>query len=108
LVTDRSAEAVTVVLAVALLLPAFGSFSVAVTLAVLVSVPLETGAVTTMVTVALDPLAIDPRLQVTVPALWVQVPWVGVADTKITPAGNVSVRVTPVAALGPALLTLTV
>jgi hypothetical protein len=108
LVTDRSAEAVTVVVAVALLLPAFGSFSVAVTLAVLVSVPLEAGAVTTIVTVALDPLAIDPRLHVTVPALWLQVPWVGVADTNTTPLGRVSVKLTPVAVLGPALLTLTV
>ena len=108
MVTDRSAEAVTVVLAVALLLPAFGSFSVAVTLAVLVSVPLETGAVTTMVTVADPALAIVPRLHVTVPALWLQVPWVAVADTNTTPAGNVSVRVTPLAPLGPALLTLTV
>jgi len=108
LVTDRSAEAVTVVVALALLLPAFGSLSVAVTLALLVIVPLEAGAVTAMVTVADPALAIVPRLHVTVPALWVQVPWVGVADTKPTPAGKVSVRVTPVAALGPALLTLTV
>jgi len=108
LVTDRSAEAVTVVLAVALLFALLESASVAVTVALLVIVPPEVGAVTTIVTVALDPLAIDPRLQVTVPALWVQVPWVAVADTKPTPAGKVSVRVTPLAPLGPALLTLTV
>jgi hypothetical protein len=108
LVTDRFAEAVTVVLAVALLFALFGSPSVAVTLAVLVMVPPDVGAVTVMVTVALEPLAIDPKLHVTVPALWLQVPWVAVADTKITPLGRVSVRVTPLAPLGPALLTLTV
>jgi hypothetical protein len=69
LVTDRSAEAVTVVLAVVLLFALFGSGSVAVTLALLVMTPPETGAVTAIVTVALDPLAIVPRLHVTVPAL---------------------------------------
>ena len=67
MVTDRSAEAVTVVLAVALLFALLGSAWVAVTLAVLVIVPPALGAVTVMVTVALDPLAIDPKLHVTVP-----------------------------------------
>jgi hypothetical protein len=108
LVIDRSTEAVTVVLAVVLLLPAFGSFSVAVTVALLVITPPDVGAVTTIVTVALPALAIVPRLHVTVPALWLQVPWVAVADINTTPAGNVSVKLTPVAVLGPALLTLTV
>jgi hypothetical protein len=108
LVTDRSAEAVTLVLALAVLLALLKSFSVAVTLALLVMTPPDVGAVTVMVTVADPALAIAPRLQVTVPALWLQVPWVAVADTKITPLGRVSVRVTPLAPLGPALLTLTV
>jgi hypothetical protein len=108
LVTDRSAEAVTVVLAVALLFALLGSAWVAVTLAVLVIVPPDVGAVTTIVTVADPALAIDPKLHVTVPALWLQVPWVAVADINTTPAGNVSVKLTPVAVLGPALLTLTV
>jgi hypothetical protein len=69
LVTDRSAEAVTVVLALALLFALLGSASVAVTLALLVITPPDVGAVTIIVTVALDPLAIEPKLQVTVPAL---------------------------------------
>jgi hypothetical protein len=108
LVTDRSAEAITVVVALAVLLAVLGSLSVAVTLTLLVIVPPSVGALTTIVTVADPALAIVPRLQVTVPALWLQVPWVGVADTKPTLAGNVSVTLTPVAVLGPALLTLTV
>jgi hypothetical protein len=69
LLTDRSAEAVTLVLALAVLLALLGSFSVAVTLALLVITPPEAGVVTTIVTVADPPLAIVPRLQVTVPAL---------------------------------------
>jgi hypothetical protein len=60
---------VTVVVAVALLFALLGSASVAVTLALLVIVPLEAGALTTIVAVADPPLAIEPRLQVTVPAL---------------------------------------
>jgi hypothetical protein len=108
LVTETSAEAVTVVVALALLFALLGSAWVAVTVALLVMTPPETGAVTAIVTVALDPLARPPRLHVTVPALWLQVPWVAVADTNVTPLGRVSVRVTPVAPLGPALLTLTV
>jgi hypothetical protein len=105
---DRSAAAVTVVVAVALLFALLGSASVAVTLAVLVIVPPALGAITEIVTVADPPLAIVPRLHVTVPLACVHVPWVAVADTKVTPAGNVSVKVTPLAPLGPALLTLTV
>ena len=35
-----------------------------------------------------------------------QVPWEGVAESKVTPAGSVSVTVTPVALDGPALATL--
>jgi hypothetical protein len=105
---DRSAAAVTVVVAVALLFALLGSASVAVTLAVLVIVPLEVGALTTIVTVADPALAIVPRLHVTVPLACVHVPWVAVADTKVTPEGSVSVTVTPLAPLGPALLTLTV
>jgi hypothetical protein len=66
-VIDRSAEAITVVLTVAVLLAVLGSLSVANTLAVLVIVPPSVGAVTTIVTVALPALAIVPRVQVTVP-----------------------------------------
>ncbi len=58
---------------------------------------------TTMVTVAVPPTANVPSEQTTV-AVIVQVPCVAVADTKVTPAGSVSVSVTPVAGLGPLLL----
>jgi hypothetical protein len=74
LVTDRSAEANTVVVALALLFALLGSDSVAVTLALLVIVPPSVGALTTIVTVADPALAMDPRLQVTVPLTWLQVP----------------------------------
>jgi hypothetical protein len=74
LVTETSAEAVTTVVALAVLFAVLGSDSAAVTLAVLVIVPLEVGALTTIVTVANPPLAMVPRLHVTVPALWLQVP----------------------------------
>jgi hypothetical protein len=105
LVVVTTGGSFTVVVAVAVLLAVLGSFSVAVMVAVLVIVPATVG-VTTSVTVIVPPLAIPPRLQVTVPLTWLQVPWLGVADTKVTPAGRVSVRVTPVALLGPALLTV--
>src|SRR5262245_31842708 len=53
-----------------------------------------------MITVALAPLASVPRLQVTVVEP-LQVPWLAVADTKLTVAGSVSVRETLSAAPGP-------
>jgi hypothetical protein len=59
-----------------------------------------------MVTVALPPTAIVPRLQVkTGPP--VQVPWLGVTAPAVKPGGKVSVSLTPVAADGPALVTVT-
>jgi hypothetical protein len=89
-----------------LLLLVFGSDWLPVTLAVLVFVPALVG-VTTIVTVAEAPLARLPRLQVTM-LVPLQLPWLGVADTKATPVGNVSVIVTPVAVAGPLLLTVIV
>src|SRR5437763_1974077 len=91
----------------AVLLAGLVSVSVAVTVAVFVMVPGVGGAWTTIVTVALAPLLMVPRLPVTVLPAVVTVPWLGVAETNVTPAGNVSVRVTPVAALGPLLATVT-
>jgi hypothetical protein len=38
----------------------------------------------------------------------VQLPWLAVAEPNVTPGGSGSVSVTPVAAEGPALLTVTV
>ena len=44
-----------------------------------------------------------PRVQITV-SVPLQVPWVAVAETKVTPGGNVSVTRTPVATtMGPLL-----
>ena len=100
-----STMAVTLVLAVLLLLVLTGSAVALLTVAVLLTlvVVATTGAVATMVTVALAALARVPRLQVTVPALWVQG---AVAETKLVPAGRVSVMTTLLALSGPALLML--
>src|SRR5438309_1261278 len=100
----RSAIAVfalTCVVADAVLLAVLGSGSLPVTVAVFVMLPGVTDVVTLMVIVALAPLARLPTEQVTVPEALVQVPWLEVAETKVTPAGRVSVTVTPVAADGP-------
>src|SRR5207244_1797661 len=101
LVMARSAEAITWVVADAVLLAAFGSGSLPLTVAVLVMVPAVAGAVALIVIVALAPEASEPTAQVTVPEALVQVPWVEVADVKPTPEGRVSVTVAPVAASGP-------
>jgi len=60
-------------------------------------------ALATMASVALAPFARPPKLHVTAV---VQLPWLGVADTRTMPAGRVSVKVTLVAAEGPPLVTL--
>src|SRR5438132_675283 len=101
----RSVEAMTEVVADAVLLAAFGSGSLPLTVAVLVMVPAVAGAVALIVNVALAPEASEPALQVTVPEALVQPE---LADTKVTPAGRVSVTMTPVAALGPLFLAVTV
>src|SRR5438093_8997627 len=61
---------------------------------------------TTRVSVATAPLLIAPKEQVNTPALWLQLPWDGVADTKLTPDGNASLSVTLDATPGPALFTV--
>src|SRR5215470_1726412 len=107
LVTVTSEVAATpacVVVAVELSLPVL-SFGVPVIVAVLVkvSVPVVVfaGTETTIDTVAdVFPAPSVPRLQVTV-AVPVHVPCDGVADTKVTPAGNVSDTVTFDAAVLP-------
>jgi hypothetical protein len=45
--------------------------------------------------------AIVPSAAVTGPALCVAVPWLATADTNVAGAGNMCVRVTPVAVLVP-------
>jgi len=72
--------ALTVVVAVAVLLPELVSVSLQVALAVFVIVPAAVG-VTMMVTVVLAPFASVPILQVTVLPDRVQVPCVDVAET---------------------------
>src|ERR1700730_17424357 len=104
---DRSAIVVlvlTCVVADAVLFAVLGSGWEADTRAVFVIVLVCDGLVTLMLIVALAPLARLPTVQVTVPAEFVQLPWLDVAETKVTPLGRVSVTVTPVAGLGPLLV----
>src|SRR5260370_10962293 len=92
LVIDRSAVgANTVVEAEAVLLAVFGSGWSAFTVAVFVIVPAVAGVVTLMVNVALAPEARFATVQVTVPAEFVHPV---LAETKVTPAGRVSVTTT--------------
>jgi hypothetical protein len=91
------------VVAVLLLLPVLGSDTLLFTVAVLLKLPDAVG-VTMIVMVALPPMAMLPRLQLTgLGAL--QLPWLGIAETNVAPAGMLSVTVTPDARLGPALCT---
>src|SRR5438309_29244 len=91
-------------LAVELLFAGFGSVWLPETVAVLVILVALAGAFTTMVIVAVAPEASEPMLQVTVPEALVQVPWVELAETNVTPEGRVSVTVVPVAPFGPLLV----
>jgi hypothetical protein len=74
-----------------------------------IAVPAGTPASTrvTRVIVALAPLAIVPKLQVTVPVP-LHDPCDGVAETNVSPDGSTSVTTAAVALLGPALLTASV
>src|SRR4030081_3099325 len=108
LVIARSAEATMVVVDEAVLLAWFGSGSLPLTVAVLVMGPAVAGAVALIVIVALAPDASEPTVQTTVLPVTVQVPWVEVAVAALTPAGRVSVTVTPVAGLGPLFVAFTV
>src|ERR1700694_2427591 len=91
---------------VALSLAKWGSVSFSAVLrAVFVSGPVVvTVAVKANVTTA--PLATAPMFQTPVPL--VEVPWLGVAETNVRPAGSWSVICTPVASEGPLLVTVTV
>ncbi len=109
LLIDRSAAGSTWVVVVQLLLPMLGSATLLDTLAVLLSKPTAAAdGVTTMVTVTLAPLFKVPMAHVTVPPPFEQVPLdapVHDPDTYATFAGNGSVTLTPVAALGPLFVT---
>jgi hypothetical protein len=103
LTIDKSADPVTAVVAVEELFAALGSAVALDTDAVFDSVPACAGAVTTTVMVgAVAPVAKTGRVHVTetFPVL-VHVQPVPDADTKVTPAGNVSVTDTPAASDGP-------
>ena len=86
--SDRSTEGLTVVVAVAELLPGVGSDSVPLTDAVLLRDGTAPAVgVTTIVAVALAPLFRLPRLQLTV-EVPLQLPWLEVAETKLTLAAG--------------------
>src|SRR5450631_627049 len=107
LVIARSADAVTPVDVEEVLLPGTGSAVVEETEAVLLNVPACAGAVTTTVMVgAVVAVASAGRVQVTetLPVL-LQVQPVPTADTKVIPAGSVSVTDRLAASDGPLLLT---
>ena len=78
---------------------AFGSGSVALTVALFVNWPADCG-VTIMLMTARAPRDIAPRPQVTV-VVPLHEPWVGVADLKVMPDGKLSVMLTFVAGEGP-------
>jgi len=82
----------------------FGSLTPEDTLALFVIEPVD-GGVTLTVTVAPAPFVIVPRLQVTVPDAWVQLPCDAEAELNVTPLGRLSETLTAVALEGPALLT---
>jgi hypothetical protein len=104
--TGATLAAATVVVAVAVLLPAVLSFGEE-TVALLVIEPGVAGAVTTIVILGAGPGGRLPpvRLQVTVPDALLHVQLVPVALTNATPAGSVSTTLTADASSGPALLT---
>ena len=98
----RSATGVTIVLTGGVtLFVEFGSLVEEATLAELFSVP-PVGAVTVTVRLLTAPLASVPNDQFTMPLLFTPLP---LADTKVTPAGKVSVTTTLLAADGPKLVT---
>jgi hypothetical protein len=93
---------------VAVLFAVFGSDGDrSATVTVFVIVPFWVGF-TTIVTVAVAPLAKVPRLQVTPVFVRVQVPCVVETEPKPVVFGSVSDKVTPVAESGPLLVTTTV
>src|SRR5262249_10074058 len=108
LVIARSAEAVTVVVTVAVLLPAFGSAVVEATLTVLLRLPAWFGAVTVTVMPGRVPrVASAPLVHVThTLPVFEQAQPVPVADTNVTPAGRVSVTVRLAASDGPSFDTV--
>ena len=106
LVSARSAVVAEVICTEALveLFVETGSVTLLATVAVLTTVPAVMG-LTNIATWVLAELARVPRAQVTV-VVPEQVPWLATVLNKATPAGNTSMRVTPVATEGPLLVTV--
>ena len=75
------------------------------TVAVLEMAPDGATTVTEMVTVALPPAGIVPRLAVTVPLAFAQVPWLAAQERNEMPEGSGSVTTTVRASAGPAFET---
>src|SRR5438876_1983123 len=98
-----SAAGLTAVATDALLFDEFGSISLPLTLAKFVIEPAKVG-LTVIVIVALPPLTSVPIEHVTVDVP-LHVPEVEDAETYVTPPGNESVIVTPVAGSGPLFVT---
>ena len=97
LVSERSADAVTLVSTLSSLFVGSGSAVADEMSALLVRLPGWLGAVTTMVMVVVDPAAQVARSQVTetlAMLLQVQPPLLGLTETKVTPAGRLSVTLT--------------
>ena len=103
-VIERSAVGAMVVVAVLLSLTVFGSAWSPDTVTRFEMVPVLVG-LTRMFTLARLVAWMLPRLQTTVFPDWLQCPWVGVAETKVTEPGKSSVMVTFVALEGPLLPT---
>ena len=103
----RSAQDATVVSWLASLFPGTGSGVVAVTVAWLVMTAATVVATTTVI-VATLPAGMTPSGHVTMPAACEQLPWLGVADTKVVKPGSASVTSTPAASLGPLFVTVIV
>ena len=75
------------------------------TVAVLVMAPDGATTVTVIVTVALPPSAIVPKVAVTVPPAFAHDPWLAVHETNAVAEGRGSVTVTASASAGPAFET---
>src|SRR5947207_3177055 len=111
LVMATSACAATVVITVELLLPGALSAVVVVMFAVLLTVPVADGdRCATTVNVALDPdVSVAMLHEIVAPVVQVNAgPVFCVSETKVVPAGSVSVQLTFEAFDGPLLITLTV
>ena len=88
----------------------FGSLVVAATVAVLATSDdeLNVTAVVSIVMIARAPTLSDPKLQLTVPPLWLQVPCVVETETNDTALGKGSETETPCATAGPLFVTCSV